>query len=103
MEAEGIAGIIAGISGLVTGGFGGIKWVKSQQLEEVTKLINEYQAIHKINKEDLADIRSELERSKEAEQKCFEQHREAMHRIDELDRGIRSLTNIPPKPKKGNG
>jgi hypothetical protein len=100
MEAEGIAGIIAGISGLVTGGFGGIKWVKSQQLEEVTKLINEYQAIHKINKEDLADIRADLDKSKAAEELCFKQHRAAMARIDELDRGIRSLTNIPPKPNK---
>jgi chromosome segregation ATPase len=100
MEAEGIAGILAGISGLVTGGLGGIKWVKNQQLEEVKGLINEYQEIHKISKQDIADIREELDRSKKAEELCFQQHREAMHRIDELDRGIRSLTAIPPKPKK---
>jgi hypothetical protein len=100
MEAEGIAGILAGISGLVTGGFGGIKWVKSRQLEEVKTLITEYQEIHKISKADIADIKSDLEKSKAAEELCFQQHRAAMSRIDELDRCIRSLTNLPPKPNK---
>jgi hypothetical protein len=97
MEAEGISAIVTAVVGLASGKW----WGKSQQLEEVKGLINEYQAIHKINKEDLCEIRTELERSKEAEQKCFEQHREAMHRIDELDRGIRSLTGIPPKKNNG--
>jgi hypothetical protein len=100
MEAEGIGAILTAIGGLAGGVFGGIRLGKNQQLEEVKGLINEYQEIHRINKDDLADIRLELDRSKKAEELCFQQHREAMHRIDELDRGIRSLTNIPPKPKK---
>ena len=103
MEAEGIGAIITAIGGLAGGVFGGIRIGKNQQLEEVRMLLGEYQEAHKLTKEDLADIRAELERSKKAEEMCFQQHREAMHRIDELDRGIRSLTAIPPKPKKDNG
>ena len=96
MEAEGIAAIVSAVVGLAGGKF----WGKSQQLDEVKLLISEYQEAHKLTKEDLSDIRAELERSKKAEEICFQQHREAMHRIDELDRGIRSFTGIPTKPKK---
>jgi hypothetical protein len=100
MEAEGIAGILAGISGLVTGGFGGIKWVKSKQLEDVKGLLQNYRDAVELKQADIVDIRAQLDKSKAAEEKCFEQHRHAMHRIDELDRGIRAITNIPPKPNK---
>jgi hypothetical protein len=100
MEAEGIGAILTAIGGLATGVFGGIRLGKSQQLEEVKGLINEYQEIHKINKDDLTDIRAQLEKSKTAEEQCFQQHRTAMGRIDELDRCIRAITNIPPKPNK---
>jgi len=103
MEAEGIAGILAGVSGLVTGGFGGIKWVTNKQLKDVKGLITEYQDIHKINKAELTDIRAQLEKSKTAEEQCFQQHRTAMGRIDELDRCIRAITNIPPKPISPDG
>lgn len=96
MEAEGIAAIVSAVVGLAGGKF----WGKSQQLDEVKLLISEYQEAHKLTKEDLSDIRAELERSKKAEEICFQQHREAMHRIDELDRGIRSFTGIPTNPKK---
>jgi hypothetical protein len=101
MEAEGLGAILTAIGGLAGGVFGGIRLGKNQQLEEVKGLINEYQEIHRINKEDLADIRLELGHSKKAEELCFQQHREAMHRIDELDRYIRAITNIPPKPTQG--
>ena len=98
MEAEGIGAILTAIGGLAGGVFGGIRLGKNQQLEEVKGLITEYQEAHRITKEDLVDIRAQLDKSKEAEEKCFQQHREAIRRIDELDRGIRSLTQIPPKP-----
>jgi hypothetical protein len=100
MEAEGIGAILTAIGGLAGGVFGGIRLGKNQQLEEVKVLITEYQEAHKITKDDLVDIREQLDKSKAAEELCFQQHREAIRRIDELDRGIRSLTQIPPKPSK---
>jgi hypothetical protein len=100
MEAEGIGAILTAIGGLAGGVFGGIRLGKNQQLEEVKGLITEYQEAHKITKEDLVDIREQLDKSKAAEELCFQQHREAIRRIDELDRGIRSFTGIPTKLNK---
>lgn len=100
MESSDLTTLFAAISTLAGGAFGGIRFGKNQQLKEVKDLLQEYRETNELKQADLVYIRQELEKSKEAEQKCFDQHRTAMLRIDELDRGIRSLTNIPPKPNK---
>jgi hypothetical protein len=48
----------------------------------------------------LKDVQSQLEKSRDAEEQCYKQHREALARIEELDRGIRAITSIPPKTKR---
>lgn len=92
--------LFTALGGLAGGALGGFRFGKNQQLEEVKGLLQEYREANELKQADLVDIRGQLDKSKEAEEKCFQQHRIAMARIDELDRGIRSLTNIPPKPNK---
>lgn len=99
-EMADLTTLFTAIGTLAGGSLAGFRIGKSQQLDEVKGLLQDYRDINEVNKADLVDIRCQLEKSKEAEEKCFQQHRTAMARIDELDRGIRAITQIPPKPNR---
>jgi shikimate 5-dehydrogenase len=73
---------------------------KTEMVQELDKLKAEYKEFAEYTKTELKDVQQQLEKTKTAEEECYQRHREALARIDELDRGIRALTNIPPKPHR---
>jgi hypothetical protein len=103
-----IMGEMAKIVGGGTAGVFGGMWAerraaKSDAVQELQMLKTEYRDFASTMKGEVKEVREELAVSRAAEEACHQQHREAMKRIDELDRCIRAVTNIPPKPKRNNG
>ena len=105
-----IMGEVAKVVGGGTAGvFGGMwaerKAAKSAAIQELQMLKTEYREFATTMKVEVKEVREELDKSRKAEEECYQQHREAIMRIDELDRWIREVTKIPPKPKprKPNG
>lgn len=92
------------IGGGTAGVFGGMwaerRAAKSDAVQELQMLKTEYRDFASTMKGEVKEVREELDKSRAAEEACHQQHREAMNRIDELDRGIRALMQMPPKPKR---
>jgi formiminotetrahydrofolate cyclodeaminase len=74
---------------------------KTEMVTDLDKLKSEYRDFADYTKSELKDVQCQLEKSREAEETCYRQHREALMRIDELDRGIRALMKMPDKPNRG--
>ena len=74
---------------------------KSEMVTDLDKLKSEYRDFADYTKAELKDVQCQLEKSRESEETCYRQHREALVRIDELDRGMRAMMQMPPKPKRG--
>lgn len=92
--------VMAGaVTGLVGGMWAEKKAAKSAAIQELQMLKTEYREFATTMKGEVKDVREELDKSRAAEEECHQQHRLAMNRIDELDRCIREVTKIPPKPK----
>jgi hypothetical protein len=93
------------LGGGTAGVFGGMwaerRAAKSDAVQELQMLKAEYRDFASTMKGEVKEVREELEKSRKAEEECYQQHRQAMNRIDELDRGIRALMNMPPKPNRG--
>tara|TARA_R110000868_G_scaffold87876_2_gene245408 strand:+ start:180 stop:488 length:309 start_codon:yes stop_codon:yes gene_type:complete len=95
MEAEGIAGILAGISGLVTGGLGGIKWVKNQQVEELKTLFVSYSDAVEFNRKEVTHIKVSLDETRQMHKECEEGRNALECQIDELrDKTLKMETII---------
>lgn len=92
------------IGGGTAGVFGGMwaerRAAKSDAVQELQMLKTEYRDFAATMKTEVKEVREELDKSRTAEEECYKQHRQAMNRIDELDRGIRALMQMPPKPKR---
>jgi biopolymer transport protein ExbB/TolQ len=100
-----IMGEMAKIVGGGTAGVFGGMWAerraaKSDAVQELQMLKTEYREFASTMKTEVKEVRAELDKSREAEAECHAKHREAMNRIDELDRGIRALMQMPEKPKR---
>lgn len=105
MEIPDIMAEITKVLGGATAGiFGGMwaerKAAKSAAVQELQMLKAEYRDFAETMKTEVKEVRAELDKSRQAEEVCYQQHRQAMNRIDELDRCVRSMTEIPPKPKR---
>lgn len=103
-----IMGEMAKIVGGGTAGVFGGMWAerraaKSDAVQELQMLKTEYRDFAATMKTEVKEVRDELDKSRAAEEDCYKKHREAINRIDELDRCIRAVTNIPPKTKPRNG
>jgi hypothetical protein len=92
------------IGGGTAGVFGGMwaerRAAKSDAVQELQMLKTEYRDFATTMKGEVKEVREELDKSRAAEEACHQQHREAMKRIDELDRGICALMQMPPKPNR---
>jgi formiminotetrahydrofolate cyclodeaminase len=90
----------AGGAGTVIGFQAQKSAAKTEMVQDLDKLKSEYRDFADYTKAELKDVQSQLEKSRDAEEQCYKQHREALARIEELDRGIRAITSIPSNPKK---
>ena len=97
MEAEGIAGILAGISGLVTGGLGGIKWVKNQQVEELKTLFVSYSDAVEFNRKEVTHIKVSLDETRQMHKECEEGRNALECQIDELRDKTQKMETIIQK------
>jgi len=73
---------------------------KTEMVTDLDRLKSEYRDFADYTKVELKDVQEQLLASRQAEERCFQQHREALNRIDDLDRGIRALMGMPPMPNK---
>ena len=85
------------LGGGTAGVFGGMwaerRAAKSDAVQELQMLKGEYKEFAASMKAEVAEVKSELERSRQAEEQCYQQHREALRRIDDLDRCVKKLSN----------
>lgn len=92
------------IGGGTAGVFGGMwaerKAAKSEAIKELQTLKGEYREFADTMKDEVKELRQELIASRAAEKVCDENFRDLRDKYDELDRYVRGVTGIPPKPKK---
>jgi predicted nuclease with TOPRIM domain len=91
------------IGGGTAGVFGGMwaerKAAKSEAVKELQTLKGEYREFAETMKAEVKELRGELIQSRAAEKVCDDNFRDLRDKYDELDRYVRSVTNIPAKPK----
>lgn len=83
------------LGGGTAGVFGGMwaerRAAKSDAVQELQMLKGEYREFAQTMKNEVEEVKIELEKSRQAEELCYQQHRESLRRIDELDACIRKI------------
>jgi chromosome segregation ATPase len=84
MEGELIGTIIASVTSLASGIYGGVKLGKNQQLESVKSLIQDYVNANEFNKGELEDVKISLKETRTMHKECEDGRKELSCQIDEL-------------------
>jgi len=85
-SAPEIAAIITAVGGLATGVFGGIKFGRNQQVEEIKTLIAQYKEANDFTKQEVTDVKAILEDTRKMHQECEEGRKELACRVDKLEK-----------------
>jgi len=88
-SAPEIAAIITAVGGLATGIFGGIKFGRNQQVEEVMALIVQYKDANEFNKNEILDVKKVLNETREMHRECEEGRNLLACRVDELEKLVK--------------
>jgi hypothetical protein len=84
-QAPEIAAIITAIGGLATGIFGGIKFGRNQQIEEVKSLIVQYKDANEFTKKEILDVKVVLAETRDMHKECEEGRNQLAIRVGELE------------------
>jgi hypothetical protein len=88
-QAPEIAAIITAIGGLATGVFGGIKFGRNQQIEEVKALIVQYKDANEFTKKEILDVKVVLAETRNLHKECEEGRNVLACRVDELEKLVK--------------
>ena len=93
---EAIAAIVSGIGGV----FGGMKLGRSQQIDELKKVVSVYVDAHNFTKAEAEDLRKGIEESREHNRKCETELECVRQELEEVKRVV--LRHIGSMPGKVN-
>ena len=88
-QAPEIAAIITAIGGLATGVFGGIKFGRNQQIEEVKSLIVQYKDANEFTKKEILDVKVIFAETRNLHKECEEGRNVLACRVDELEKLVK--------------
>lgn len=100
MNAPEIAAIITAVGGLGTGLFSGLKIGRSQQVEEIKTLINQYKDANEFTKSELCDMKEMLTETRVMHIECEKSKKVITDKVNELERVIHDIINTPPDKRK---
>lgn len=99
-NAPELAAIITAVGGLATGIFGGIKFGRNQQVEEIKTLIEQYKQANDFTKQEVIDVKGILEDTRKMHKDCEEGRDKLACRVDELERSMHDIIKTPEDKRK---
>lgn len=99
-SAPEIAAIITAVGGLATGIFGGIKFGRNQQVEEIKSLIGQYKEANDFTKQEIIDVKTVLSETRDMHKECEEGRKELACRVDELEASLHDIIGTPDNKRK---
>ena len=97
MESEVIGTIIASVTSLASGIYGGVKLGKNQQVEAVKSLIQDYVNANEFNKGELEDVKVSLKETRLMHKECEDGRNALACQIDELRDKTQKMETIIQK------
>lgn len=94
-SAPEIAAIITAVGGLATGVFGGIKFGRNQQVDEIKTLIAQYKEANDFTKQEILDVKGVLHETREMHKECEEGRNKLACRVDELEKAMHDIIDTP--------
>lgn len=99
-SAPELAAIITAVGGLATGVFGGIKFGRNQQVEEIKTLIAQYKEANDFTKQEILDVKGVLHETRAMHKECEDGRDKLACRVDELEKALHNVIGTPKEIKK---